>query len=184
MTMSGRMIVVVGPSGAGKDSLIRAANKHFSDNDRVAFVRRVITRDCDPASEVHESVDRAAFEKMQKDDRFAVHWEAHGLLYGIPVETHEQISAGSVLIANGSRGALGLFQAAYPQLTIVSVTARPEVLAERLAARGRENADAIQNRLQRDVGAEFNGHSVITIDNSGVLEVAVNQFVTLIETAL
>lgn len=184
MSMPGRMIVVVGPSGAGKDSLIDAAKLRFGDHERVKFVRRTITRECDPDSEVHDSVEQAAFDQMQKDGQFAVHWEAHGLLYGIPLETLDQMDAGSVLIANGSRRALGLFQTAYAQLTIVNVTARPEVLAERLAARGREDASAIRNRLQREAGCEIEMSDAVDIDNSGALEVAARQFTTLIEAAL
>lgn len=182
--MVGRMIVVVGPSGAGKDSIIGTAKHHFVEDDRVKFARRIITRDCDPSSEEHESVDGQVFGQMQRDGRFAVHWEAHGLSYGIPMETHALIQKGCVVVANGSRRALGLFNGAYPHLTVVNVTAQPEVLAKRLNVRGRESASAIQARLQRDVDCEIVGRDVVTIDNSGALEVAAKQFAALIKTAL
>ncbi len=67
---------------------------------------------------------------MEQSGSFAVWWEAHGLKYGIPAEVSVALSRGHVVVANGSRSALHRFQAAFPRLKVINVTARPEVLAK------------------------------------------------------
>lgn len=165
----GRMIVVVGPSGAGKDTLMARAAEHFRDRKDLIFARRVITRDGAAGGEEHDSVCEADFLKMQEDGRFAVSWSAHGLHYGIPVETLQAVKDGRTVVANGSRSALGRFKSAYPSLAVINVVARPDVLASRLAARGRESEADILQRLQRSPLAVQGDYDVTTIDNSGSL---------------
>ena len=166
----GIMIAVVGPSGAGKDSLINAARRHYRDDPRIGFVRRVITRPADGATEDHMPATTEDFAALRQAGRFAVSWAAHGLHYGIPAETLDEIAAGKVLIANGSRAAIGGFIAAYARLAVLEITARPDVIAARLAARGRESAPEIERRLARDTGDWRPACLHLRIDNSGALD--------------
>lgn len=180
----GCMIAVVGPSGAGKDTLMAHAARAFSGRTDVVFARRVITRDAAAGSEDHESVCEAEFEKLQTDGHFAVSWQAHGLHYGIPADTKHAVANGAIVIANGSRSALGLFRQAYPNLVVINVTARPEVLAMRLEARGRESRDDILRRLDRSSLGVIGDYTVITIDNSGEIEVSGKAMVDAVSTLL
>ncbi|HBF30154.1 MAG TPA: phosphonate metabolism protein/1,5-bisphosphokinase (PRPP-forming) PhnN [Rhizobium sp.] len=175
------MIVVVGPSGAGKDSLIAYAKQHFSDCPDVHFVQRVITRPANAGGEDHSAATPSEFDDLKAEGRFAVDWEAHGLSYGIPHEACGWIARGGVVIANGSRSVLPTFLQAFPRVVVVNITARPEVLADRLEARGRENREEILRRLERSSLEIIGDYHVITIDNSGALEDAGEQFVTAIE---
>ncbi len=179
---TGTLIVVVGPSGAGKDSVINYALDRL-DGLRVGRVRRVITRADDAGGEDHEAISVAGFEERRTLGAFAVSWSAHGLHYGIPKETKTQLLAGETLIANGSRSALPLFRATFWPLKIVNIIASPEVLAKRLMARGRENEEEIFNRLSRRVPTLAHEPDVTTIDNSGPLEIAGEALATLIETS-
>lgn len=181
---AGAMVVVVGPSGAGKDSVMAYAARHFSGQDRVAFVRRVITRPADAGSEVHEAIDAEGFRRRAAEGAFAVSWDAHGLSYGIPRETLDRVASGVTLIANGSRSALADFAETYPRLKVVLVTARPDVLAVRLAARGRESREAIMRRLERTVPEIVIAADTVVIDNSGPLEEAGEAFVQLLAATL
>ena len=90
----GPVIAVVGPSGVGKDSVMRALSAR---QPGYRVVRRVITR---PAakSEDFEPVSEARFEQMQLEGAFALHWRAHGLLYGVPARIER--------IREGARGVL------------------------------------------------------------------------------
>lgn len=180
----GTMVVVVGPSGAGKDSVMSYAARHFSGEARLRFVRRVITRPADAGGEAHEAIDMGGFRAREVEGGFAVSWDAHGLAYGIPRETLDQLARGVTLVANGSRSALPAFAEAYPRLKVVVVTARPDILAARLAARGRENAEAIAKRLDRAVPEIVIGADTVVIDNSGALDDAGNAFVSLLAAAL
>jgi ribose 1,5-bisphosphokinase len=180
-TARGTVIAVVGPSGVGKDSLMDFARQHFSDRADIRFVRRMITRPKDPIGEDHEPVTPEAFEALSRSGAFAVSWKAHGLGYGIPADVHDDLAAGHIVIVNGSRSALDGFRAAFPRLLIINVTARPDVLAKRLAARGRETAADIEARLARATEPLPDDMKVVTIDNSGDLATAGQQLVDLVE---
>ncbi|KQS87641.1 MULTISPECIES: phosphonate metabolism protein/1,5-bisphosphokinase (PRPP-forming) PhnN [unclassified Rhizobium] len=176
----GAIVVVVGPSGAGKDSVIGFVARHFEGHDDIDFVRRVITRPSDAGGEDHESVSGEDFDTRLAAEDFAVAWQAHGLKYGIPRQALDRVRAGRILIANGSRAALGQFRQVFPRVAVVNITASPQVLASRLVARGRESEQDILNRLQRQVPDIFEEPDVTTIDNSGPLDVAGMRFATLV----
>lgn len=167
----GTFVAVVGPSGAGKDSLIAYARRTLADDPRFSFVRRVITRPSDAATEDHDTLADAAFDEAEEAGAFAVTWTAHGLRYGLPKSVDVEIESGSVAIANGSRGAIPLLRARYANVLVVEVTAAPEVLAARLAARGRESRGEVLARLARTVAVEGAKPDVV-IENNGALEEA------------
>ncbi|WP_183655420.1 phosphonate metabolism protein/1,5-bisphosphokinase (PRPP-forming) PhnN [Brucella daejeonensis] len=163
----GCFVAVVGPSGAGKDTIMDAARAALAGDARFHFVRRVITRPQMPGTEDHDSLDETAFSKAASEGAFALHWQAHGLHYGLPKELDDTISSGTVVIANVSRRVLGDIRRLYPQRSVVVITARSEVLAERLASRGRESREEIIARLSREVRFDDGAADVVTIDNSG-----------------
>ena len=74
----GRLVVVVGPSGAGKDTLIALAQTECSATAHVVFPRRVVTRPAS-AAEDHDSVSDHAFDARLRTGGFAFWWQAHGL---------------------------------------------------------------------------------------------------------
>ncbi|MFQ0813746.1 ribose-phosphate pyrophosphokinase [Brucella anthropi] len=163
----GCFVAVVGPSGAGKDTIMDAARAALAGDTRFHFVRRIITRPQMPGTEDHDSLDEAAFDQAAGEGRFALHWRAHGLRYGLPKALDDQIADGSVVIANVSRRVLSDIRRLYTSRSVVLITARPDVLAERLAARGRESRDEIAARLKREVSFDDGAGDVVTIDNSG-----------------
>lgn len=180
----GTIVVVVGPSGAGKDTLITEALKRFSGRRDVHVMQRVITRSEDSGGENHRCVTADAFETMRQTGAFAVDWDAHGLSYGIPSCVHEKLALGQLVIANGSRSALTHFASAFDPMLVVNVIARPEVLAQRLEARGRESREEILRRLKRgslEVRGPFN---VVTIDNSGDLAASTEQLIGILSPLL
>jgi ribose 1,5-bisphosphokinase len=183
-TKAGMMVVVVGPSGAGKDTLMNIAAEHFAGRTNVHFVRRVITRDGEAGNEDHLSVSEAVFDTMKRAGSFAVSWDAHGLKYGIPEAVRQELAQGHLVIANGSRSALHLFKDAFPRLKVLNITARPEVLAERLMARGRETREDIMKRLERSALEVQGSYDVTDIDNSGKLEDASRTIVEKLEALL
>jgi len=165
--MKGRLIGVVGPSGVGKDSVMRALAARHED---VRLVRRVITRAPDAGGEDFEAVDEAGFELRVAAGEFALHWRAHGLRYGVPVAVNEDLATGHLCLVNLSRAVLTEAQALFPGFAVVHLTAPVAVLATRLAARGRESAEVIAARLERAGFALPDGLAhVIRVENTGTL---------------
>lgn len=176
----GAMIAVVGPSGVGKDSLLAFAADALGGRDDITFIRRVITRPADAGGEAHIAATAEEFETMAAAGAFAVTWQAHGLSYGIPVETVAAVRAGQTLVVNGSRAALSDFRTVYPRFEAIGITANRDCLARRLAARGRESAEDIAARLDRPEPPLPDGLSLHLIDNSGELADAGRRLAALI----
>src|SRR5260370_8081044 len=79
----GRLILVVGPSGAGKDTLISLARTACADDGTIVFPRRGVTREA-TASEDNEQVSLEAFRQSSAYSGFPIHWETHRHSYGLP----------------------------------------------------------------------------------------------------
>ncbi|MBU0641703.1 MAG: phosphonate metabolism protein/1,5-bisphosphokinase (PRPP-forming) PhnN [Alphaproteobacteria bacterium] len=176
--MVGRLHAVVGPSGAGKDTLIDAARAVRRD---LAVARRVITRPTSAGGEDFEGVSVEEFDRRLEAGEFALHWEAHGLKYGVPIEIEIALNEGRDVVFNGSRAILPEAYALYPNMGVLLITASPEVLAERLAARGRESRAEIEKRLAR---AEYDiapGLPVRRVNNDGALDEAVAAFLAALQ---
>jgi ribose 1,5-bisphosphokinase len=168
--MSGRLIAVVGPSGVGKDTLIEALASAVPGLHRV---RRVITRPAEAGGEDFEGVTEAEFDRRRAQGEFVLWWGAHGLRYGIPRAIVARLDEGTDVIANLSRGALPEARRLFPGMVVLVLSAEPEVLARRLAARGRESDEDIAARLTRAGEFRIEGPDVLRIDNSGCREATV-----------
>ena len=180
---NGAFVAVVGPSGAGKDTLIAHARAALADEPQIEFVRRVITRVSDGATEDHDTMADAEFLEGLAEGMFALAWEAHGLRYGLPAGIDRAIENGHVAVANVSRGALPALRQRYVNVAIVEITADPEILASRLAGRGRESRGEILARLARTVACDTTG-TAIALDNSGPKEIAGEKLVAIIRKAM
>jgi len=178
--MRGTLFLVVGPSGAGKDTLIAAARAARPD---LIVPRRAATRAADGPGEVVTAMTPRDFEHAEAAGAFALSWRAHGLAYGIPVEAAVALAAGRNVLANVSRSVVETARRRYAPVRVLVVTASPERRAERLAARGREAAPAIATRLARAPGAILEGLDVTVIENEGALAAAEAAFLAALQPA-
>src|SRR5690348_10716953 len=147
----GRLILVVGPSGAGKDTLLGLAKSACSEDRNVTFPRRVVTREASVAED-NEALSPDAFREALARGDFALHWEAHGHLYGLRHAIDDDIRAGRTVVINVSRTVIDAARQAYADVTVVLITAPPDVLAERIAMRARRSDGQSAQRLNRIVG--------------------------------
>lgn len=173
-----RAFAVVGPSGAGKDTLIAAARAARPD---ICVIRRVITRPEALGGEDFEGISPTDFDARRAAGNFALDWQAHGLRYGLPVSAAEAQAAGRDILFNASRAALPLAAQRFAPLVVVLVTAPVAVLAERLAARGREDRADIAARLERAGFALPDGLEVRTVENDGPLAVGLVRFLAALQ---
>ena len=174
---SGRLILVVGPSGVGKDSLIDEARIAFRDDPRYVFVRRVVTRKAAADSEDHDSLDEAAFVEAEKRGLFALTWRAHGLCYGLPMAMRSQLAKGQKVIANISRSVVSQAECLCPHVTLLNLTADPALLA------GREQPADIAKRVARDSAVHVRKAHIVTIENNTELRDAAAVFIEAIRAA-
>lgn len=135
--MAGKFFFVVGPSGAGKDSLLAGVQPLLPPGQFI-FARRVITRQAVAHTEDHDSCSEAEFLAREKNGDFLITWQAHGLMYGLPTALLAAIASGIHVIANGSRNMIEPLQRKVPSLKVIEVNAPVEVLRARLNSRSRK----------------------------------------------
>jgi ribose 1,5-bisphosphokinase len=161
----GRLVLVVGPSGAGKDTLLRLARAACAEDHEIAFPRRVVTRAAS-ADEDNIAMSPDEFARARDHGEFAVNWDAHGHSYALPLEINDDIRAGRAVVVNVSRTVIGALRRAYANVVVVAITAPPDVLAQRLAARARNSDGNIADRLARGVN-DMAAQADVTILNAG-----------------
>ncbi|HYW55318.1 MAG TPA: phosphonate metabolism protein/1,5-bisphosphokinase (PRPP-forming) PhnN [Polaromonas sp.] len=145
---NGVWVFVCGPSGAGKDSVISAATEILSANPNIVFSRRMVTRPAQAGSD-HDPVTEQQFRSLQESGGLSWHWEAHGFCYGVAAHYAHDVNTGRVVVVNGSRAHADLLPTS-TDVRLVQITAAHEKLHNRLTQRGRDNAGAIAERLERN----------------------------------
>lgn len=178
--LCGQLFYLIGPSGAGKDSLIRYARGRITDAP-VLFAHRYITRPADAGGENHVAVTPEEFARLRSAGAFALDWCGNGLAYGIGIEIGTWLTAGMSVIVNGSRAYLDEAIRRYPKLCPVLIEVSEQVLAERLRVRGRETPVAIDKRLARNRTLTDLQHAeMVVIRNDGHLADAGDALIDLI----
>lgn len=180
MTATGTLILVVGPSGVGKDSLIDAAKRYFLGTQRLVFPARHITRTTDAGGEEHIAVSEEEFFKRQSTGYYCLAWQAHGLFYGIPGDIIAKLNLGSSVLVNVSRRSLPEAEKLGVPVAVLHITAQPQTLARRLLARGRESADDIALRLAREAPLKTKS-PIIEITNDESLDKGAAAFIAALE---
>lgn len=181
MKTPGRLCYVVGPSGAGKDSLLAYARERLPAAAPVVFAHRYITRPTDAGGESHVALSPAEFARLRDRALFALHWESHGLAYGLGVELDAWLNAGLTVVMNGSRAHLPAAAARYAdRLQVVLIEVPPPVLRARLLARARETPEQIEDRVARAADFTLDHPGMIRLTNDGPLAAAGERLVALL----
>lgn len=168
-----RLIYTVGPSGAGKDSLLAWLRARLPAQAPVHLARRTVSRPMQPGGETHESVDAGEFEALRARNAFVFDWQANALRYGVREQELLPLQYGAWVLVNGSRAHLPQAAQKFPGLTVLHITASPETLRKRLLSRGRETPDMVEARIARATELAWPmGTEAIEISNDGTLDEA------------
>lgn len=143
---------------------MRLAHARLADETGVVFARRVVTRPSG-SSEDHDSLVPEDFVAARASGAFCLSWSANGLHYGLPAHLADDMRCGRTVVANGSRAVVADARRLFPRVFCVLVTAPPEVLAGRLAARDR--AENLQERLVRGTTMDLSSPADAIIENVG-----------------
>lgn len=179
------LFYIMGASGSGKDTLLDATLENLgqSESGQASMprqVQRYITRDAEAGGEAHYAVSAAEFSALLAEGKFCMHWEAHGLSYGIPSEIAGWLASGHNVLVNGSRAYLPQARQVFPDLVAVLIEISAETQRARLEARKREAGDALEKRLSRKFSMDASGEGLFVINNEQPLQDSVDQLCALI----
>jgi len=163
----GCLILIVGPSGVGKDTLINGGRDDLAKDSNFLFPKRFITRPANYGGEDHFAVNNGQFGEMWRAGEFLLYWQAHGFDYGIPAAIRDRLLEGQSVIVNVSRSVISKAREIVERVQVVEIAVPLSVLARRLAARGREPQHEIEARLNRvilstDADVTFNNDRPVT----------------------
>ena len=145
---AGRLYYVMGPSGAGKDSVLGWARDN-GPSYAVVCAHRYVNRPAQADGELHVALSAEEFERRERRGLFALTWQAHGLRCGLGKEIEHWLRQGANVLVNGSRKAFPLARARFNDIVPVLITASRESIARRLMAHGRETPEEVEERLAR-----------------------------------
>jgi phosphonate metabolism protein PhnN/1,5-bisphosphokinase (PRPP-forming) len=175
-----KVILLVGPSGSGKDTLLRTARRQFENTGKITLVRRYITR---PPGHDEDNyyVDNTCFSILKMNNFFISCWQAHGNEYGIPHHIFKAHDGIATFLCSISREAVSDFEHAFQNVIVVQVTVPQMILRQRLQKRGRENPSDIEQRIKRST-KPFQAKNLVTFDNSADLEHSQQDFIALLQS--
>lgn len=177
----GRVYIISGPSGSGKDSVMK---KVFEKQPDIAFSISSITRDMRPGEvegEKYNFISRERFEQMLQNDELLEHNVFVGNYYGTPktpvincVENGQDI-----LIEVDVNGAVQIREKMPEAVSIFIMPPSLEVLKKRLTGRGTDSVEVIEKRLNealREIASAKDYDYIVVNDD---LETAANDFVSI-----
>lgn len=179
---TGTLFLVVGPRGAGKDSVVEGARRSLSHDPRFSFPRRIITTAQSSGNEVHQTMTPAQFDELRRTGAFSFCWGSRGKNFAIPASIDEELAAGRSVVVNVSSQVIGQACRRFPRIVVVEITAPRELRAERLA--GQQRPAIVNDDEESFLSALDQCDDVIVIHNDGRIEAAVDRLVgVLIEGA-
>lgn len=146
---SGKLILLVGNSGSGKDSLLSVLKREAANGLNLVFPKRWITRYQEDPNEDYYPTTLGGFVEKIKAGDFFVWWEAYGYLYGIEREIQAQLKAGANIALNVSRKVVPEIRQRYQNTIVIQIEVPAEKAFERLVKRARGETAEIRLRLER-----------------------------------
>ena len=171
----GLLILIVGNSGSGKDSIMKGVIERYpSDLKPLHLTQRYITR---PSSDTEDNIAISPenFRKKSLQSEFALEWHIYGLDYGVPIEIDRWLKKGHPVLVNVSRSIVNKARELYQNVLVVFIKVPFEITLKRVKDRARESGERLEERIQRAKENQSFPDADFNIDNSGDIEVAINE---------
>jgi guanylate kinase len=178
----GMLLVISGPSGAGKGTLVA---KLLDQDPSFAFSVSVTTRGRreNEIEDVHyHFISEAEYDKLLSEDAFLEHASVHGHRYGtLKSEVYDRIDRGqNVLLDIDPQGARSVMEKEKNAVSVFILPPSYHDLKVRLHTRNTENEEEIQRRLNNARGeiAQMNKYRYLVVNDD--LELAYEQLVSIV----
>ncbi|MBR6772378.1 MAG: guanylate kinase [Clostridia bacterium] len=155
MNKKGMLLIISGPSGVGKGTVIEALRGKLAEElDRELYLSVSMTTRAPRPGEidgVHYSfVTREDFAKLVETNGFAEFAEFAGNFYGTPIAPiHDHIAKGNIVVFDIEVVGAANMRDIFPEAVSVFITPPSfEELRRRLSGRGTESAESVEKRLR------------------------------------
>ena len=182
-TRKGMLLVISGPSGTGKGTII---NRLMEEDKSLVFSVSATTRAPRPGEidGVHyHFVSNEKYDELVAEGAFVEYATVHGNRYGtLRSEVYQRLECGeNVVLDIDVQGALNVIASEKEKVSIFILPPSMKVLRERLTGRGTETEEAVERRLHNAVWEisqkDYYEYKVINDD----LEVCVRTLQAIIE---
>jgi len=148
--MIGRLVILSGPSGVGKDTVIDAWKQRNPNVERVVAYTTRSPRIGEVDGIDYHFVTVSRFQTLVKQGAFLEHKEVHGNYYATPLHDMDaMLAAGKIAILKiDVQGALAAMQLRPDALPIFLMPPSEGELERRIHGRGTDDAATIEKRLR------------------------------------
>ena len=181
-----RVVVITGPSGVGKGTLIRLLRERLPQLGLSVSATTRAPRPGEVDGADYHFLSEADFDRLVSEGAFVEHAEYAGRRYGtLRAELERRAAAGEPVVLEIEVEGARQVRAAMPDaLEVFIAPPSREALRERLVGRGTDAAEVIERRLEvaeRELEAQHEFGRVVVNDR---LEDAVRELVAVVEPAV